>query len=57
MHHTDALIFQRGSVVKCLTCNQGDLGSRRTEPSGFFFVGVSLGKTIPEKPHPSSDET
>ena len=35
-----------GSVVKCLTRNSGVLGS---SPTGFseFFVGVSLGKTLP----------
>ena len=36
----------RGSVVECLTRNPGVLGSSRTESSGFFFVGVSLGKTL-----------
>ena len=35
----------RGSVVKCLTCNPGVLGSSHTE-SSEFFVGVTLGKTL-----------
>ena len=35
----------RGSVVKCLTRNQGVLGSSRTRSYGFF-VRVSLGKTL-----------
>ena len=34
-----------GSVVKCLICNPGVLGSSHTRSSGFF-VGVSLGKTL-----------
>ena len=43
----------RGSVVKCLTCNPGVLGSSRTGSSGYF-VGVSLGTS---KPQPSAGET
>ena len=35
----------RGSVVKCLTRNQGVQGSSRTG-SSEFFVGVSLGKIL-----------
>ena len=35
----------RGSVVNCLTHNQGVLGMSSTGSSGFF-MGVSLGKTI-----------
>ena len=36
----------RGSEVRCLTRNPGVLGSSLTRSSGFFFVGVSLGKTL-----------
>ena len=53
--HNDTLVYVlascricgvlHGSVVKCLTCNPGVLGSSRTGSSGFF-VGVSLGKTL-----------
>ena len=35
----------RGSVVKCLTCNPGVLGSSHTG-SFAFFVGVIQGKTL-----------
>ena len=34
-----------GSVVKCLTCNLGTLGSTHTGSSGTS-MGVSLGKTL-----------
>ena len=38
----------RGSVVKCLTCNPGVLGSSRTGSSGFFFRGSVLGQDTSE---------
>ena len=37
----------RGSVVKCLTCNPGVLGSSRTGSSGFFRGSV-LGQDTSE---------
>ena len=36
---------QCGSVVKCLTCNPGVLGSIHAGTAGFL-MGVSLGKTL-----------
>ena len=46
---TTVFFFQgvlRGSVVKCSTHNPGVPGSSCTGSSVFFFVGVSLGKTL-----------
>ena len=37
----------RGSVVRCLTRNPGDLGSNRTRSSGFFRGSV-LGQDTSE---------
>ena len=45
----------RGSVVKCLTCKLGVLGSSRTGSSGFFRGSV-LGHDTSE-PQPSTGET
>ena len=44
-----------GSVVKCLTCNPGVLGSSRTRSFGFFCRSV-LGQDTSE-PQPSTGET
>ena len=44
-----------GSVVKCLTCYPGVLGSSRTGSSGFFR-GRVLGQDTSE-PQPSTGET
>ena len=52
------LLFQgvlRGSLVKCLTCNPGVLGSSRTGSSGFFRWSV-LGQDISES-KPTTGET
>ena len=47
--------FLRGSVVKCLTCNQGVLGLSSTGSSGFFRGSVLEQDT--SEPQPSTGET
>ena len=52
---SNILRVPRGSVVKCLTHNPGDLALSRTESFGFFRGSV-LGQDTSE-PQPSTGET